>query len=73
MDARWLRHAHAEIPAGAAVAGMLLNGLGGAHRPVAFPPQGFANKPLELLLHEGVRAEMVHRLPRGRTLDAVHA
>src|SRR2546427_6152473 len=32
-----------------------------------------ANKPLDLLLHEGVRAEMFNRFKLGRTLDEAHA
>jgi hypothetical protein len=73
IDARLRLHEQAEITAGEAVAGMLLHGLGCAQRPWSFTPQFFANQPLDLLLHEGVRAEMFNRLQRGRTLDAVHA
>src|SRR5262249_27372887 len=32
-------------------------------------PQFFANKPVDLLFHEGVRAEMFNRFKLGRTLD----
>jgi hypothetical protein len=32
-----------------------------------------ANKPLDLLLPEGVRAAMGNRLTLGRTLEEVHA
>src|SRR5439155_25219436 len=62
-----------EITAGEAVAGMILNGLGFAQRPLSLTPQFFAKKPLDLLFHEGVRAEMFHRFKLGRTLDEVHA
>jgi transposase len=73
IDARLLLHDQEEITAGEAVAGMILNGLGFANRPLSLTPQFFANKPLDLLFHEGVRAEMFNRFKLGRTLDEVHA
>jgi len=73
IDARLLLHDQEEITAGEAVAGMILNGLGFAQRPLSLTPQFFANKPLDLLFHEGVRADMFHRFKLGRTLDEVHA
>ena len=73
IDARLVPAEQEEITAGEAIAGMLLNGLGCAHRPMSLTPQLFANPPLDLLVHEGVRAEMFNRFQRGRTLDAVHA
>jgi uncharacterized protein DUF4277 len=51
---------------------MLLHGLGFSNRPLTFTPQFFANKPLDLLLQEGVRAERFNRCTRGRTLDAAY-
>jgi Domain of unknown function (DUF4277) len=36
-------------------------------------PQFFASKPLDLLLHDGVRAEMFNRFKLGRTLDEAYA
>ena len=62
-----------EITPGAAMAGMILNGVGVANRPVSLPPQCFAHTPLDLLCREGIRAEMFHRFPLGRTLDEVYA
>jgi transposase len=73
IDARLLRHDQEEITAGEAVAGMILNGLGFSNRPLSLTPQFFANKPLDLLFREGVRAEMFNRFKLGRTLDEVHA
>jgi transposase len=73
IDARLLLHDQEEITAGEAVAGMILNGLGFANRPLSLTPQFFANKPLDLLFREGVRAEMFNRFKLGRTLDEVHA
>ena len=69
IDARLGIHDQEEITAGEAVAGMILNGLGFSDRPLTFTPQFFANKPLDLLFHEGVRAEMFNRFQLGRTLD----
>lgn len=61
-----------EITPGAATAGMILNGLGFANRPLSLPPQFFANKPLDLLLRPGLEAEMFNRFQLGRTLDEIH-
>ena len=69
IDARLLVHDQEEITAGEAVAGMILNGLGFSDRPLTLPPQFFAHKPLDLLLHDGVRSEMFNRFKLGRTLD----
>ena len=73
IDARLGRHDYEEITAGEAVAGMILNGLGFSDRPMSLTPQFFANKPLDLLFHEGVCAEMFNRFKLGRTLDEVYA
>jgi hypothetical protein len=71
-DARVRVHDQEESTAGEAVAGMLLNGLGGSDRPLTFPPQLVANQPLALVLHEGGRAAMCNRCKRGRPLDAAY-
>jgi hypothetical protein len=44
-----------------AYTGMILNGLGFAHRPLSLTPQFFANTPLNLLLREGIDATMLNR------------
>ena len=72
IDARIVPDEQEEITPGEAVAGMILNGLGLAHRPLSLTPQFFANTPLDLLFREGVRAEMFNRFQLGRTLDEVH-
>src|SRR5438477_769871 len=72
IDARLGLHDQEEITAGEAVAGMILNGLGFSDRPLTLTPQFFANKPLDLLFHEGVRAEMFNRFKLGRTLDEAY-
>jgi len=73
IDTRIVPDEQEEITPGEAVAGMILNGLGFANRPLSLTPQFFANKPLDLLFREGVQAEMFNRFKLGRTLDEVHA
>jgi hypothetical protein len=73
IDARLGPDAQEEITAGEAVAGMILTGLGCANRPMSLTPQLFAHTPLDVLVHEGVQAEMCHRFKLGRTRDEVHA
>jgi len=72
IDARLVPNPQEEITPGEAVAGMLLNGLGFSNRPLSLTPQFFANKPLDLLLREGLRAERFNRFKLGRTLTEVH-
>jgi transposase len=72
VNARLGRHAQEEISTGEAVAGMILNGLGFSDRPLTLTPQFFANKPLDLLFREGVRAEMFNRFKLGRTLEETY-
>ena len=73
IDARLVPDEQGDITPGEAVAGMILNGLGFANKPLTLTPQFFANKPLDLLFREGVHAEMFNRFKLGRTLDEVHA
>ena len=73
INARLIPDAQATLTPGEAVAGMLLNGRGFAHRPLSLTPQFFARRPLALLFREGVDAEMFHRFKLGRTLDAAYA
>jgi hypothetical protein len=61
IDARLVPDSQEEITPGEAVAGMILNGLGFANRPLSLTPQFFANKPLDLLFREGVYAERFNR------------
>jgi transposase len=73
IDACLVPDEQEEITPGQALAGMILNGLGFTTRPLSLTPQFFANKPLDLLFREGVRAEMFNRFKLGRTLDEVYA
>jgi transposase len=73
INARLVPDPQEVLTPGEAVAGMILNGLGFAHRPLSLTPQFFASKPLDLLLHDGVRSEMFNRFKLGRTLDEAYA
>jgi transposase len=72
IDARLKPDAQEAISPGEAVAGMILNGLGFANRPLSLTPQFFAGKPLDLLFRPGVEASMFNRFKLGRTLDEVN-
>jgi transposase len=69
IDSRLVPDQQELITPGEAVAGMILNGLGFANRPLSFTPQLFASRPLDRLFREGIAAEMFNRLKLGRTLD----
>jgi transposase len=73
IDARLVPDEQEVLTPGEAVAGMILNGLGFSNRPLSLTPQFFANKPLDLLLREGVHAELFNRFKLGRTLEEVSA
>jgi transposase len=72
INARLVPDAQEVLTPGEAMAGMILNGLGFANRPLSLTPQFFANKPLDLLFHEGIRASMFNRFKLGRTLDEAY-
>jgi transposase len=73
IDKRLVPDEQERITPGEAVAGMILNGLGFANRPLSLTPQFFANKPLDLLFRHGIDAEMFNRFKLGRTLDDASA
>jgi transposase len=73
INARLVPDEQEVITPGEAVAGMILNGLGFANRPLSLTPQFFASKPLDLLFREGIEAEMFNRFKLGRTLDEAQA
>jgi transposase len=72
INARLVPDTQEVLTPGEAMAGMIFNGLGFANRPLSLTPQFFANKPLELLFREGIRAEMLNRFKLGRTLDEAY-
>jgi transposase len=51
----------------------VIKDLGFANRPMSLTPQFFANKPLDLLFRDGLRADMFDRLKLGRILDEAYA
>jgi transposase len=73
INARLVPDAQDVMTPGEGVAGMILNGLGFANRPMSLTPQFFANKPLDLLFRDGIRADMFNRVTLGRVLDEAHA
>jgi transposase len=73
LNARLVPDQQAVLTPGEAVAGMILNGLGFAHRPLSLTPQFFASQPLDRLLHDGVRSEMFNRFKLGRPLEEASA
>jgi transposase len=73
MDSRLMPDEQERLTPGEAVAGMILNGLGFASRPLSLTPQFFAHKPLDLLFRPGIDAEMFNRFKLGRTLDDASA
>ena len=72
INARLVPDAQEVLTPGEAMVGMILNGLGFANRPLSLTPQFFANKPLDLLFHEGIHASMFNRFKLGRTLDEAY-
>jgi transposase len=73
IDRHLVPEAQEVMTPGEAVAGMIFHGLGFAPRPFSLTPQFFANKPLDLLCHDGIDAGMFNRFKLGRTLDDVYA
>ena len=73
INARLVPDAQDVMTPGEAVAGMILNGLGFANRPLSLTPPFFANKPLDRLCRDGMRADMFNRLKLGRILDEAYA
>jgi len=69
INARLVPAAQAVLTPGDAVAGMMLHGLGCAHRPWSLTPQLLANTPLALWCRAGLEAEHGKRFTRGRTRD----
>ena len=59
-----------QVSHGQALKAMVVNALGFSSRPLYLSPEFWANKPVELLVGEGVTAEMLNDDSLGRTLDA---
>jgi transposase len=56
---------------GDVVAGLVINGLGFASRPLMLAPQFFESKAIDLLIKPGITPEHFNRHKIGRTLDAI--
>src|SRR5712671_3816601 len=67
IDACLMPDEQEALTPGQALAGMILNGLGFTTRPLSLTPQFFANKPLDLLFHDGVHAGMFNRFKLQRS------
>ena len=59
------------LTTGDIVAGMVINGLGFASRPLMLAPQFFENKPLEMLIKPNITADHFNRHRIGRALDVI--
>jgi transposase len=59
-----------EVSHGAALQAMVINALGFSSRPLYLSPEFFQNKPIDLLVQDGITAEMLNDDCLGRTLDA---
>lgn len=74
--AEWLDERAGEserkVSVGTASMAMVLNGLGFSNRRLYLVPQFFANKPVEQLLGEGIKAEDLNDDCLGRTLDWIY-
>lgn len=62
-----------QVSVGQAIQAMILNGLGFSSRALYLTPEFFANKPVDLLVGEGITAAMLNDDTLGRALDALYA
>jgi hypothetical protein len=69
MNARLVPDPPDVLTPGEAGAGMMLHGLGCAHRPWSLTPQLVASTPRELWWPDGVRSERCTRVTLGRPRD----
>ncbi len=72
IDSRLGRYEGETLSPGETVAGMIINGLGFANKPLSLTPLFFQNCPLSLLFRDGVKAEDFNRFKLGRILDRLH-
>jgi len=61
-----------KVTIGEAVKAMLLNGLGFANRQLYLVPEFFENKPLDLLIKEGIEPNNLNDTVLGRALDSLY-
>ncbi len=60
------------VSVGEAVQAMVLNGLGFLGRPLYLTPEFFVNKPVDLLIRDGLAAEDLNENSLGRALDRLY-
>lgn len=60
------------VSVGQAVQAMVLNGLGFVGRALYLTPEFYANKPVDLLIGEGIRAEDLNSDSLGKALDRLY-
>lgn len=60
------------VSVGEAVQAMVLNGLGFVGRALYLTPEFYANKPVDLLIGEGIRAEDLNSDSLGKALDRLY-
>jgi len=61
-----------KVSVGEAVQAMVLNALGFVGRPLYLTPEFFDNKPVDLLIREGLRADDLNDDSLGRALDMLY-
>ena len=61
-----------KVTIGESVKAMILNGLGFANRQLYLVPQFFENKPLDLLIKEGIEPNNLNDKVLGRALDSLY-
>jgi transposase len=61
-----------KVTVGEAVQAMVLNALGFASRALYLTPAFFSNKPVDLLIREGLKAEDLNDDSLGRALDRLY-
>ena len=61
-----------KVTVGEAVKAMILNGLGFSNRQLYLVPQFFENKPLDILIKEGIEPNNLNDTVLGRALDSLY-
>ena len=72
IDSHLLSDPKSHLSYGQVVLAMLINGLGFTTRPMYLSPQFFENKPVELLIGEGICASDLNDYQFGKTLDGIY-
>jgi transposase len=65
-------HKQRNVSIGKCIKAMILNGLGFVNRTLYLMPHFFKDKPVELLLGEGIKAQYLNDDTLGRALDAIY-